>query len=250
VDFQGLSEEYTMPVRLSPAIAIMAASAWLLIFLGWIFLIRKRWLGRSAQAAAGPDPETLLQGMILIALAPAISVIHYLASGGEAFWGGGVIALTGVALMAPRLLRKQHLPAAERYQQTTYREKSVLAQFAGVLLVFGIFGVRLWKQPLSPGSTTRALMAVAVLVIIVNVIAHIAIRIYANPERPDERDLAVARRGARNAYYVLGFGVWGILMFATAPAFQPHLFYFLLGTLACAEVARLGSQLLYYRVGT
>jgi hypothetical protein len=250
MDFQNMRREYAMLDPLSCSIAIMGVAAWLLFFVGWTIRIRKRWFDLSSQRAAGPYPEALLRGMTLLALGPAISLIHYLASRGEAFWGGGVIALTGLALIAQNLLLRRGQPGEERFQQTTFREKSVLAQFVSVLLVFGLYGAKLWHKPLSPSGTTRVLMAVAVLLIIVNVISHIAIGIYTSPELPDERDVAVARRGARNAYYVLGFGVWGILMFATAPAFMPYLFYILLGAFALAELVRLGSQLLYYRIGT
>jgi hypothetical protein len=231
-------------------LALAIGAVWSVLLIGAATRIRRKWFAMRPEGQSGAYPELLVRGCILVGLAPAASAIHYLASQGEAFWGGGVILLTGVALVIAHLLLKRRTPAEEHDQRTTFREKLVLAQFGGIVLVFALYGMRLSNQPLSRNTMAHALMAVAILLIIVNVVAHVAIRLYAKPEPPDERDLTIAGRGTRYAYYVLGFGVWGILVSETAPLFQPYVFCMLVGVLALAELVRLGSQILYYRLGT
>jgi hypothetical protein len=158
--------------------------------------------------------------------------------------------MTGTALIISHLLlKRRHRNDEELTSRATFRELSVLAQFVGLLLVLGYFGARLWGQAPSAPGMMAALIGAAAALIIISVALHIAIRIYARPQPPDERDIAFAHRGTRNAYYVLAAGTWTSLVLATSSALRPHFFYLVAGTLVAAELVRLGSQLFYYRRG-
>jgi hypothetical protein len=231
-------------------VAAAFALAWLVLLLVLCARIRKRSRTDSRQDSAGTNPELLLRGLALLGFGPVVSLIHYVASQGQSAWGGVVVLLTGAALVISHLLlRRRHRNGEELTSRATFRELSVLAQFVGLLLVLGYFGARLWgKVPSAPAIMT-ALIGAAATLIIISVALHIAIRVYAKPEPLDERDIAFAHRGTRNAYYVLAAGTWTSLVLATASALQPHFFYLVVGTLVAAELVRLGSQLFYYRRG-
>jgi hypothetical protein len=241
---------YTMLDQPWLVAAVAFALAWLVLLLVLCARIRKQSRTDSLQDSAHTNPELLLRGLSLVGFGPAVSLIHYIASQGQSAWGGVVVVLTGAALIVSHLLLKRRRRNDEELtSRATFRELSVLAQFVGLLLVLGYFGARLWGEAPSGPRMMAALIGAAAALIVISVALHIAIRIYATPEPPDERDIAFAQRGTRNAYYVLAAGTWSSLVLATAPALQAHFFYLVAGTLVAAELVRLGSQLFYYRRG-
>jgi hypothetical protein len=139
------------------------------------------------------------------------------------------------------------LLAAAGPNALAFREKSIAAQMAAILLVYGYYGVRLWGKPLTPLAATAALIGITILMILILVAAHIAIRLYSRPELPDERDGVIELRGSRNGYAALAAGVWGVLFLAIGHVPYDLLFYAIMGVFALAELVRLGSQLFYYR---
>ncbi len=94
-----------------------------------------------------------------------------------------------------------------------------------------------------------ALIAITMCMIVINIAAHVALAFYARPETPDERDRIIGLRGSRNAYGTLAVGIWCVLYLAIAGVPHGALLYATMGTLAVAELVRLGSQLAYYRLG-
>ncbi|HEY7929724.1 MAG TPA: hypothetical protein VID71_06915, partial [Steroidobacteraceae bacterium] len=92
-----------------------------------------------------------------------------------------------------------------------------------------------------------------VWMIIISIVFHVTIAAYAKSygrlERIDERDRWVVLRAARNAYIVLAAGIWCVIILALAQVPYAALFYAAMGMFAVAELVRLGSQLLYYRLG-
>jgi hypothetical protein len=129
----------------------------------------------------------------------------------------------------------------------TFREKSIAAQFICIGMVYGYYGVRLWGRSLTPAEAMAALIEITVLMILISVAFHLAIRWNAKPERPDERDLTIGLRGTRNAYRVLAVGVWCVLLLAMTQMPYSQIFYATMGAFALAELVRLGSQIAYYR---
>jgi hypothetical protein len=131
----------------------------------------------------------------------------------------------------------------------TFREKSVVAQIAAIIAVYGFFAVRHWRQPPTQGAVLGVLIGITIWMIIISVVSHIAIAAYRRPEKQDERDLGVRLRGSRNGYLAIGVGVWGILMLAMIQTPYGLLCYAILAAFALAEIVRLASQLYYYRFG-
>ena len=131
----------------------------------------------------------------------------------------------------------------------TFREKSLAIQIAAILLVYGVFAVHYWHQPLTRAHIISALIAGTILMIIITGIAHFAVATRHQPEDLDERDRLVALRGSRNAYVVLAVTIWGVLLLALAKTPPEALFIIILATFSLAELVRLGSQLVYYRHG-
>jgi hypothetical protein len=128
-----------------------------------------------------------------------------------------------------------------------FREKSILAQLAAILVVYSYFGIQLWGKPLTPIAATAALIGITILMILILIVAHIVIRFYSRPERPDERDHVIALRGSRNGYNALIAGVWCVLLLSISHAPYGYLFLAINAAVALAELVRLGSQLFYYR---
>jgi hypothetical protein len=128
-----------------------------------------------------------------------------------------------------------------------FREKSIVAQMAAILLVYSYCGVRLWGQPLTPTAATAALIGMTILMILISIASHIAIALSSRPEWPDERDLLIALCGSRYGYGTLAAGVWCVLLLAISHAPYGLLLYAIMGAFALAKLVRLGSQLFYYR---
>jgi hypothetical protein len=245
---------FTSPYRGVPAMfnlpptALAAATLWILACAAWFSIVLRRWFARRQRPAHGLFPGALINGIFLVGLTPIISAIQYVATGHRYFWGGAGVLFAGLTLIASQtLLKKRLTEPATAPDAMAFREKSIAAQMAAILLIYGFYGVRLWGKPLTPIGATAALISITILVILINVASHIAIRIYSKPEPPDERDQAIDLRGSRNGYAALAAGVWGVLFLAIGHVPYDQLFYAIMGVFALAELVRLGSQLLYYR---
>ncbi len=236
-----------------PRYAVAATIVWFaLCVLGFAAVVRGWRLRRAAQKPQ-VYPAALLNGVFLLALAPVISMLQYVASGYRASWGGTVDLLAGMLLIGYHFaLRRGVVGWAER-SAMTFREKSIVAQIAGIVLVYGCYGVRLWGRPLTRLDALATLIGITVWMLIISVVFHVTIAAYAKSygrlERIDERDRRVVLRGARNAYIVLAAGIWCVIVLALAQVPYGALFYAAMGIFAVAELVRLGSQLLYYRLG-
>jgi hypothetical protein len=147
----------------------------------------------------------------------------------------------GLAEMRPR-----H-DAVRREFALTFHEKSLIAQIATIVLVYGFVGFKLWGRPLSPPAAIVAVIGLSVLMIVIVTVSHIALALHQKPEQRDERDAQVALRGARNGYYVLAVGLWFLMMLSikATPYGQMLLAIMYVGVLA--ELVRQASQLIYYR---
>ena len=168
-----------------------------------------------------------------------------------------LLVLVAVAvLLVARVMIASHKgsarPAAGRVGASNvaaFREMSIVAQIVAIVAVSAFYGVRYWGQRFTPVTATGVLIGMTALMIIIGIVAHAAIRIWAAPEKPDERDLLVDLRGSRNAFQAMAAGVWCVLLLTIAQQPPGLLFYALLGVFALAELVRLGSQLFYYRFG-
>lgn len=146
----------------------------------------------------------------------------------------------------------------QRIAIMTFLEKSIVVQIVSILAVYGFFGIRLWgfwDQPAMSTASASATTAVGALIgitfcmTLIGIAAHVALAWYAKPEKSDERDRVVRLRGSRNAYGALALGIWCVLFLATAGVPHGALLYAIMGAFALSELVRLGSQLLYYKLG-
>jgi hypothetical protein len=131
----------------------------------------------------------------------------------------------------------------------TFREKSLAIQIAAILLVYSFFAARYWHQPVATAHIISALIGGTLMMIVITGLAHLAVSIRHRPEATDERDRLVALRGSRNGYVVLAVTIWGVLLLALAKTPPEALFIVILATFTLAELVRLASQLVYYRLG-
>lgn len=244
-----------------PYPAVVGGLIWIFACGVWLVLGARNAFGRvpGSHHYPGRYPGLLLNGIALIALAPLVSAVQYIATKHLAFWGGACVLFVGLVLIVYHLLlARRTADWASRPTFTTFREKSIVVQIVSILAVYGYFGVRLWgfwDRPSNASAVAGAVTAIGALIgitvcmIIIGVAAHIALALYAKPETPDERDRVVGLRGSRNAYGALAAGVWCVLLLAIAGVPHGALFYAIMGAFALAELVRLGSQLIYYRIG-
>jgi hypothetical protein len=192
----------------------------------------------------------LLIGITQLALAPVCSELQYVLSKHQEWWAGAWTIVPGLLLIGwSSLFKRWEAAVAKRQTAMTSREMSLLAQIAAIVLVYGFYGVQLRAQSLTPLTAVATLIGITVLMILINIGAHITITLYSGRQRIDERDRVVTLQGTRNAYHALSAGVWCVLLLAIAHAPNAYIFYAIMGAFAFAELVRLSSQLLYYRLG-
>lgn len=132
----------------------------------------------------------------------------------------------------------------------TFREKTLVAQILSILVVYGAYTIQLWGRAPTPGGAFRFLIGATVLMSLIGIVSHVVLALRHTPENADERDRAVQLRGSRNAYPVLAVGTWCVLMLALIQTSYGMLSYAIIGVFALAELVRLGSQLVYYRIAS
>jgi len=231
-----------------PSVLLVSATLWILGCIIWFVIVLRGWFVHHKEKAHGDFPGSLINGIFLLGLTPFLSAIQYVATGRRYFWGGGGVLFAGLTLIAYQsVLKRRKTGLAPGPNALAFRERSIVAQMAAILLVYGYYGIRLWGKPLTPIAATAALIGITILMILILIAAQIAIRLYSRPELPDERDRIIELRGSRNGYAALAAGIWGVLLLAIAHVPYDLLFYAIMGIFALAELVRLGSQFFYYR---
>jgi hypothetical protein len=247
-----------------PRPALAGGLLWILACVGWFVFAARKASARSAPGShgyPGRHPGLLLNGIGLVALTPVVSAVQYVASKHQLFWAGAGVFLVGLVqiayhlLLARRPADRSPQPAVTRSSRPgamTFRERSAVAQIIAILAVYGFYGVGLWDfwdRPLMSIAAIAALIGITVCMIIIGVVSHIGLVLYAPPEKLDERDRIIELRGSRNAYAALAAGVWCVLLLTIADLPHGLFFYATMAAFALAELVRLGSQLYYYRLG-
>ncbi|HEX4024007.1 MAG TPA: hypothetical protein VHX52_04785 [Steroidobacteraceae bacterium] len=238
-----------------PPYVLAATITWFVVCALGAAVIARRWLvqGRRTVQPHG-YPGALLNGLLLLAIAPAVSLVQYIGSAHRAFWGGAVdLLIAGLLLIGYHFVLKRRLIGRVARSAMSLREKTIASQIVAILVVYGFYGARLWGQPLTRPDAVGTLVGITVWMIVVSIVFHVTIAAYARSygklDRIDERDRLVALLGSRNAYRTLAAGVWCIVVLAIANVPHGLLFYAAMGIFALAELVRLGSELLYYRLG-
>jgi hypothetical protein len=252
---------------LLPRYALIAGLIWILACVIWLVLAARNSSPRTVAGLHGYPGEPTWSAyrypsLLVIALAPVVSAVQYIATRHLYFWAGACVVFSGLlvivfGLVFHLLLARRWANRASRPVAATFREKSIMVQIVSILTVYGFFGVRLWgfwDQPSMSSAaagaiTAFALIGITICMIIIGIVSHVALVFYARPETPDERDRVIGLRGSRNAYGVLTVGIWCVLYLAITGVPHGALLYAIMGAFALAELIRLGSQLLYYRLG-
>ena len=130
----------------------------------------------------------------------------------------------------------------------TFREKSAAVTIAAILLVYGLFGLKIWSTLPNPVGAVVALVVTTIGMIVIEIVAHVALIIHRRPEPADERDRIIGLRSVRNAYYVLGAGVWMVMLLAVVQVPPAQLAYALMGAFVLAELVRNLGELVYARM--
>jgi hypothetical protein len=246
-----------------PLSALIAGPIWILACVVWLVLAARNLSPRTVSGSDGYRGEPTWSkyrypSLLLIALAPVVSAVQYIATGHLYFWAGACVLFPGLLVIALHLLlARRWASRASRPAAAAFREKSIVVQSVSILAVYGFFGVRLWgfwDQPSLSSAAASAIMVFALVgiticMLIIVIASHVALAFYARPETLDERDRVIGLRGSRNAYVVLTVGIWCVLYLAIAGVPHGALLYAIMAAFALAELVRLGSQLLYYRLG-
>ncbi len=188
----------------------------------------------------------------LLALAPVVALVVYGFSGERTFLGGGVhVVLAAVLLVAAR--RASKAAGNENFLSgMTYREKSAGLTFAALVLVAGNVSWRLWNGP--EAGIVGVLIESVVALVIIMIVGHTLIALFHQPlgeiDIPeDERDRALSLQSTRNAAWVLGAGMWTVMIMALFPPLTAVTAPVILGFILLAELVWYGSLFCYYRLG-
>jgi hypothetical protein len=220
-------------------VALAYAAAGLIggaIIIGVLWSLRKQ--------AGGQRPFYGRAGVVALCAAAIPSAVQYVATSGQQFWAGAPLLIAALALFARGLSSK----AESRPAIMTFREKSALASAAAVVLVYGWASYQIVRSPQTLESAFGWLVGSTIVLIVIMAASHILLALVRQPEGKDERDTLVGWRSSRNAYFVLSCAMWGVVGLVFLGAAPVVVVYAALGAFALAELARLTSELLYYRM--
>lgn len=135
----------------------------------------------------------------------------------------------------------------------SFEEKSVWVQLIGLVVVFagyfGISGVMLANGVTEMAPYVSLFVVAIVLLVIVQIVGHIAAAVIGKPEPRDERDRLIGWRAESNSSWLLATGVFAAIMgllFEFEPVWISHV---LLASLFASEALKLVLQIVYYRRG-
>ena len=135
----------------------------------------------------------------------------------------------------------------------TFEEKSVWIQLFSLLVVLGLYFVIATNMMLSGVNHIAAfvpLFVVAViLLVVVQVTAHVVAAIANKPESRDERDQLIKWRAESNASWILGVGVLAAIAGLVVSDETVWIAHLLLFSLLISEVVTLVFQIYYYQKG-
>jgi hypothetical protein len=138
----------------------------------------------------------------------------------------------------------------------SFREKSTWISFVLLLLLFGAFIWPLYGASSGQTDGGRLLGYYHNLVlgfVALQVLLHIIVVVQSPKDArtpKDERERLIELKASRIAFYVLVVGVLGATFVGLHVAGNPYLVgYWMLAALMVAWLAKLGGQIIYYRVG-
>lgn len=134
----------------------------------------------------------------------------------------------------------------------TFKEKSLWVQQVAILVVFGSYLSSLdFSIPESfPASSTVYLIGLILLLVVLNILGHILVAAFNQPENEDERDKLIELKATRISAFIQGAGI--VMSIFVSISLQNFFITInlLIQTLVIAEVAGKAVQLFYYRKGS
>jgi hypothetical protein len=132
----------------------------------------------------------------------------------------------------------------------SFQEKSLWVTMITTAVVYAYYFVRVLQIGNGEPARLGALFALTVIVmIVVQIAAHVVLAVRRKPEPTDERDRIIALVATRNSYYVLTVGIWCAL---GVGALSLGAFWLANATLLAFVIAELvgcGTQLVHYHRG-
>jgi len=147
--------------------------------------------------------------------------------------------------------------------EMSYQEKSITGSLIAILLAYGYYFAAVLRhlgEPELVGSTLGRLILAVIVLVVIEIIYHIALSAAAKPEK-DERDVIIGLKAYRNAYFAYGAGAFFVVACVIAAGLMrdsaatriiatPFLLVnFVLLFMVLAELVKLVSQLRYYSRG-
>ena len=144
----------------------------------------------------------------------------------------------------------------------SYQEKTIWASLlvligASAYFFITVFDGYLSGEPLTIAQIAPPLLSMILLIVAAEVALHVTLSLCGREEAKDERDVLVAAKAARNAYYLLitGLAMLGghaamaeVFAFGRMPGVEVAVLAVVLAV-TIAEVGHYASQLYYYRRG-
>jgi len=146
----------------------------------------------------------------------------------------------------------------------SYQEKSVLGSLVALIVAYGFyFGAMLRHlgERGAEGASLGRLVVAVIVIIVIETVYNIVLALETKPQPKDERDVMIAGKAYRNAYFLLYFGAGTIMTCALGLAaidgatpmritVTPFLILnTMLLLLVSAEIVKFLTQLFYYRQG-
>lgn len=146
----------------------------------------------------------------------------------------------------------------------SYQEKSILGSLVALIVAYGFyFGAMLRHlgERGAEGASLGRLVVAVIVIIAIETVYNIVLALETKPQPKDERDVMIAGKAYRNAYFLLYFGAGTIMTCALGLAaidgatpmritVTPFLILnTMLLLLVSAEIVKFLTQLFYYRQG-
>ena len=143
----------------------------------------------------------------------------------------------------------------------SYQEKSILGSLITIVVVYGYYFAAVLRDAGQPEFNLGRLVLAVIAIIVIEIVYHIVLAIEQKPEPKDERDILIASKAYRNAYFLLATGAFLVIAcvvmaglardaaptrIIVTPFITVNLVLFFM---VLAELMKFLTQLFYYRRG-
>ena len=188
----------------------------------------------------------------LLTLAPIAMLVSYGFSGELSFLAGGLHLVIAMVVLGAARRAQIFSDRPDTASTWSFREKSAALVFGSLVVIVGTFAARVVT---AQDEAVAGIVIESVLALVLIMIAgHTVIALLHAPlgevDVPaDERDRELELRSTRNATWILGAGMWTVLIAALLPPVTLSVATIAFGTIVLAELVWYGSLFAYYRLG-